>query len=591
MSEEQENGNAPQAEADPEAKTGEGLLIGCEVKALGNGKIGGYLVQFSSDQDPDLTGDFFTKDTYFGDIGTTNVLYHHGMDKTVKTRSIGTGVLRKDDVGIWIEAQLKLADKYEQAIYDMVKAGKLRWSSGTASHLVEREPTGKAMWVKSWPLGIDASLTPTPAEPRNAAVVIKATNGGNYVETQEQYETTASGGEEVKTSLGLDRLTALEQNVKSMELALEQFSSQMAERMAAFMKAVDSAPVQRLGYVSPDGGAADPQVKSLGDFATAVYRGDMKRLERVYSVKLNEASGENGGYLVPPIYEPQIMRMAIEGAIVRPRADVRTIRGREILLPAFDYSGSYSEGNTTALAGMTMDWVAEADTITATEVNFRQMHVVTHKMGKTIPISNELINDSAIALEQTITAMFGDAIAYTEDWNFLRGDGVGKPLGILNAGCLITTGSTLTSTSVKLSEILTMLKRIPEESKRRAVWICNTFLQDALTAMNSETAGSVPMVQDVTQPGRYTLLGIPVLFSEKMPEAFTEGGLLLADLSQYYVVDSGGIAIALSEHVYFSSDQVGIRVTKRVDGQPKWNSARKSGRAASATVSPFVKSK
>jgi hypothetical protein len=45
----------------------------------------------------------------------------------------------------------------------MAEAGKQGWSSGTHYSLMEREPVGKAMWIKSWPLGKDASLTPTPA--------------------------------------------------------------------------------------------------------------------------------------------------------------------------------------------------------------------------------------------------------------------------------------------------------------------------------------------------------------------------------------------------------------------------------------------
>jgi len=87
---------------------------------------------------------------------------------------LGTADLRPDDVGVWVEAQLELRDDYERNIYEMAKAGKLGWSSGTAAHLVEREPAGKAQRVTAWPLGLDASLTPTPAEPRTQAVPLKS---------------------------------------------------------------------------------------------------------------------------------------------------------------------------------------------------------------------------------------------------------------------------------------------------------------------------------------------------------------------------------------------------------------------------------
>jgi len=146
---------------------GDEMLVsfGQAIKALGNGKIGGYLVHFTDADHPDLIGDFFTKDTEFDiDPGEkTSIYYNHGLDAKLKTRKLGNGKMTIDDSGVWIEAQLQLRDEYEQAIYQMVESGKMGWSSGTLSHLVEAEPVGKSQWIKHWPLGKDASITPTPA--------------------------------------------------------------------------------------------------------------------------------------------------------------------------------------------------------------------------------------------------------------------------------------------------------------------------------------------------------------------------------------------------------------------------------------------
>ena len=64
------------------------IYFGTEVKALGNGKVGGYLVRYSIPTDPDLTGDFFTKSTDFGieDGSRLPVFYQHGMDGVLKNR-------------------------------------------------------------------------------------------------------------------------------------------------------------------------------------------------------------------------------------------------------------------------------------------------------------------------------------------------------------------------------------------------------------------------------------------------------------------------------------------------------------------------
>jgi len=136
------------------------------VKALANGKVGGYLVRFTTASAPDLEGDFFTKETDFdlrGDSAATTVYFNHGLDPVLKKRKLGSGTVYLRDVGVWIEAQLELRDQYEQAIYEMAQSGKLGWSSGTLPNLVERVPMKGATWIKTWPLGGDASLTPTPA--------------------------------------------------------------------------------------------------------------------------------------------------------------------------------------------------------------------------------------------------------------------------------------------------------------------------------------------------------------------------------------------------------------------------------------------
>jgi HK97 family phage major capsid protein len=141
------------------------LAIGGTIKALGDGRVAGYLVRYTDATAPDLTGDYFDAMTDFDaeDGDRVTVYYGHGFDPVLKHRKLGRGTLRFDDVGVWVEAQLQMRDEYEQAIYAMAEAGKLGWSSGTLPNLVEREDEGTAKRITHWPLGKDASLTPTPA--------------------------------------------------------------------------------------------------------------------------------------------------------------------------------------------------------------------------------------------------------------------------------------------------------------------------------------------------------------------------------------------------------------------------------------------
>ena len=58
------------------------IAFGTEIKALGSGKIGGYLVRFSDPSTPDLTGDFFDAKTVFNIPDNLPVVYPHGQDST-----------------------------------------------------------------------------------------------------------------------------------------------------------------------------------------------------------------------------------------------------------------------------------------------------------------------------------------------------------------------------------------------------------------------------------------------------------------------------------------------------------------------------
>lgn len=177
-------GLKPPEDAAKETKEVDTIHFGSSVKALGNGKVGGYLVQFGTKETKDFDGDYFTATTdYDLDRDTkTSPYYAHGQDSAIKTTKLGLEPfeMKADEVGVWCEGQLNLRNKYEKAIYGLAEKGKLGWSSGTAAHLVERKEikddsgTVIAYEILKWPLGLDASLTPTPCDSRTKAIAIKS---------------------------------------------------------------------------------------------------------------------------------------------------------------------------------------------------------------------------------------------------------------------------------------------------------------------------------------------------------------------------------------------------------------------------------
>ena len=152
------------------------LLVfrGSEVKALGKGRVGGRLVVFDS---RDQVGDVFTSRTDFfleNGRGRVPLLLEHGLHPQLKARRLGRADLTLHDDGLHILGELELTDAPSRSIYQMVEAGQLSWSSGSAPHLVNRTKLNDGtMHVDSWII-VESSLTQSPAEPRAVATALKS---------------------------------------------------------------------------------------------------------------------------------------------------------------------------------------------------------------------------------------------------------------------------------------------------------------------------------------------------------------------------------------------------------------------------------
>lgn len=153
----------------------DGLLVyaGGTVKALGNNRIGGYLVTFHGEGDRSEYKDIFTPETDFVAPFPQQlpVMFFHGTTKAYRKRCLGLGTATPDDTGVRFEATVT-----DPALYQKAEAGELAWSSGAAGHTVEREalPGGRHR-VLTW-LMSEASVAPRDAvmDGRNAVLALKA---------------------------------------------------------------------------------------------------------------------------------------------------------------------------------------------------------------------------------------------------------------------------------------------------------------------------------------------------------------------------------------------------------------------------------
>lgn len=343
--------------------------------------------------------------------------------------------------------------------------------------------------------------------------------------------------------------------------------------------------VAKHGVVSPDGGKADKEVKNFADFIAAVIRKDSTRLENVYEVKAQvESNATTAGYAIPPQYAGMIDGIAVEESIVRGGATVLTPTAPEWKAPRMDQTIA-PDGSSAFLGGVKLYWTAEAGNIQATTTKFDQIDLKAHKLAAYMQVTSEVLQD-APALSGMLVRQFGLAKAWFEDYNFLQGNGVGKPLGILNAPATYSQ-SRASAGDFTLTDATNMIARLPASSKRRAIWVMHQSVEPKLMAL--ATSGNfVTFLNNLQGEPVMRLLGREVMFTEKVPELGTSGDVLLIDRSNYYIMDRQGTTVSTSDAPAFLTDETTIRMTSRLDGQPALND-KITLASGTYQVSPFIK--
>jgi HK97 family phage major capsid protein len=569
---------------------------GEEIKSLGDGRFGGYLVRFTSAEDPDLTGDFFTKDTDFDmDFpGQSTAYWNHGMGVYVGgkeiggMRKLGKASLKMDEVGIWAEIILQERDEYEKKIAQMARDGMLGWSSGTAGHLVTEEPLGKAWRIKSWPLGKDASLTHRPAEARNTVIPLKSFFSDNTAQTTEgepeAVKTAASeSGKAVVTSI-LQGEAKME-NTPELQALLQEVSVNSAKEAVKLFR--ESEPAEKSADIKIVKDEAEQPFKDAGEFfmavkAAAYYPAHFdRRLLPLKATGLNEAIPSQGGFLVPEQTSAAILEKTFNTGALLAQFPRDQVQGNGMIYNVVDES---SRADGSRFGGITGYWLAEAATKTASKPKFRQLELKLHKVAALCVATDELLEDAS-ALQAWIMRTVPMELRFKIEDAIINGSGAGMPLGILNSPALVTFAR-IDASEIDAVDIGKMWGR-RYAGASDYIWLGN---QGIFSQLLNLVVGTTPVflpAGGLSGLPYATLLGRPYFDSEYLPVLGDIGDLLLVSPSAYPMIEkAGGVQAASSIHVYFTSDETAFRFVYRIDGAPSWISALTGNDGV--TYSPFV---
>lgn len=302
-----------------------------------------------------------------------------------------------------------------------------------------------------------------------------------------------------------------------------------------------------------------------------------------------ESVGASGGFLVPTEYLAQLQAVTPQDAIVRPRATKIRMRRRAIDIPVLDQTGT-TAGRPHWFGGMIFYWAEEASAKTITTAAFRKVTLTAHKLIGYTRASDELLDDAAISLSDFISGPMGfvGGCVWHEDYTFLNGTGAGQPLGVINAGATITVNRAGAG-AVSYADLVNMVASFLPSAN--GVWVINQSVLPSLMTMMDAAGGAVGTGTYIWGsaadgvPAR--LLGMPVIFTEKVPLLGTAGDVGLYDLKYYLLGDRQATTVESTKFDYWAYDQTSWRVVHRVDGQP-WLSTQLTYQDGTTTVSPFV---
>jgi len=377
------------------------------------------------------------------------------------------------------------------------------------------------------------------------------------------------------------------QELNQVKAAIERREALEAER--ADLETVSPAASRNHGIQSHPGHAA-PEAKqdfsSLGEFMHAVrFNPSDQRLQFAEGVSVDAQGqrmddGASGGYLIPQRFRDELLSVDPQDAIVRPRA--RVIGAGDppdaaMTMPALDQTG---DAPANRYGGVEVEWIGEGETKPATEAAFREITLQPHELAGHISVTDKFLRnwDAASAfLEQQLRS----ALIAAEDVAMLRGNGVAKPIGALEAGAAYSVNRD-TASEVNYVDLVNMRARL----HGAGVWVASQSIIPQLMQV-TDPNGNIIWQPNARQDSPGSILGLPVVYNERSVQLGNRGDLALCDFSYYLVKDGSGPMVAMGyANDDFTRNRSRIKVFSNVDGKPWLTEPFKQ--ESGYEVSPFV---
>ncbi len=310
---------------------------------------------------------------------------------------------------------------------------------------------------------------------------------------------------------------------------------------------------------TPDDPQSESEFRNLGELIYTLRNNPVdSRLKELREMAMG--ANATGGIFVPTQFSQELFKVDTSSAIVRPRATV---------IPAGDQPDAsinfptLKQGTGSNIyGGVEVEWINEGGNKPDTNMNFGDITLTPQEVAGSLVITDKLLRN-APAMSSLIEDQFRGAINAAEDVAFISGDGKGKPLGYLNSESVLKVNRKVAN-KISYEDVLIMLSKA--KAGGTLTWVTTQSILPQLMQMKNDAGNLIWQPNAiVSSPG--SLLGVPIVLSERVPLLGKYGDLSLVDFKYYLIKDGAGIFISASEHVLFKQNKTMIKAFWNVDGK------------------------
>ncbi len=371
---------------------------------------------------------------------------------------------------------------------------------------------------------------------------------------------------------------SLEKAVELMELKGAQIDKLMEgfddlERKFLTMKSdMDNLQISKGGVLGfSDGDTA----KNFVDFCSAVFVQDAETAKN-----MSEGTDSEGGYLVPPEFRAVLLRLVEVYGIIRPQCTVVPMSREEMNIPSLS-------------SGVTVYWPGEGAAINQSQPVFGNLKLVAKKMAALTPVTNELIEDSSIAIANLLATLFAEAVAEEEDRIALAGDvsGASDPFdGILFAsGVTEVSMATDSFADIDADDLADLQTAVTAAASKGAKYFMHRTVFNVVRKLKDSNGNYIYQAPAGNEPG--TIWGYPYELVDVMPALTDSAGstsfVIFGNPRHIHLGDRNKMTIARSQHYGFANDLTYLRAIERIAievGIPGAFSRLKTAATASTTT-------